>query len=198
MIANHIHDALAQVRKLQELIIEKRNFRGYSGTARMLGGVCALVGTFVLASGAVSEAPVSQLTGWAVVLVVALALNYGALAFWFFFDKDARRELLRIMPAFDAVPALAIGAVLSLAIVLQGQYQLLFGVWMCLYGLVHVMYRQSLPKANYVVGVFYMLCGACCLLDPRLTFVNPWPMGLVFFTGESVGGFILYRNRLEE
>ena len=29
MIANHIHDALAQVRRLQEFILEKRLFKGY-------------------------------------------------------------------------------------------------------------------------------------------------------------------------
>ena len=44
MIANHIHDALGQVRKMQELILSKRNFRGYSGIARALGGVSALAG----------------------------------------------------------------------------------------------------------------------------------------------------------
>ncbi len=199
MIASHIHDALAQVRKLQELILEKRNFRGYSGTARMMGGVAAIVGTLILASNTIiPKAPLFQLAGWSVILVVALALNYGALACWFFFDSEARRELLKLMPALDAMPALAIGAVLSLAVILQEQYQLLFGIWMCLYGLVHVVYRQSLPKANYVVGVFYMLSGSYCLLDPRISFVNPWPMGLVFFIGEVSGGYILYRNRLKE
>ena len=44
MIANHIHDALGQVRRLQGLILDKRRFTGYSGAARMLGGCSALVG----------------------------------------------------------------------------------------------------------------------------------------------------------
>jgi len=198
MIANHIHDALSQVRKLQEVILEKRSFRGYSGTARMLGGAGALAGAMVLASAPVPKSPLAQLAGWGVVLAAAVAVNYGALAFWFFFNAEARRELLRLMPALDAIPALAVGAVLSLAAILQGQYQFLFGIWMSLYGLVHVVYRQSLPEANYVVGVFYMLSGAYCLFDPRISFVNPWPMGLVFFVGESAGGFILFRNRGKE
>jgi hypothetical protein len=198
MIANHIHDALSQVRKLQEFILEKKNFRGYSGTARMTGGFAALMGTLILASGTVPKSPLAQLTGWGVVLLAALAINYGALVFWFFFDPEAKGELLKLMPALDAIPALAVGAVLSLAVSLQGQYQFLFGIWMCLYGLVHVVYRHSLPKANYAVGVFYMLCGTYCLFDPRISFVNPWPMGLVFFIGESAGGLILYRNRMKE
>ena len=195
MIANHIHDALGQVKKLREIILEKRNFQGYSGTARMAGGLTALAGAVVLASDAVPKSPLSQLIGWCVILVTALVLNYGGLAMWFFFDKEARRELLKLMPAFDAVPALAVGAVLSLAVILQEQYQLLFGIWMCLYGLGHVVYRLSLPKTIYAVGIFYMLCGSYCLLDPGVSFVNPWPMGIVFFLGESVGGFVLYKNR---
>ena len=198
MVANHIHDALGQVRKLQEFILEKRRFRGYSGTARVLGGAVALVGAMVMDSGLVSNTPLRHLVGWGLVLGAALVCNYGALGLWFLFDRDAKRELLRLMPAFDAIPALAMGAVLSVAVILQGQYQFLFGIWMCLYGVGHTGYRQSLPKANYVVGIFYMLCGTWCLLDPRVSFLNPWPMGLVFFAGESAGGVILYRNRLEE
>ena len=31
MIANHIHDALAQVKKLRNLVLVKRMFFGYSG-----------------------------------------------------------------------------------------------------------------------------------------------------------------------
>jgi hypothetical protein len=106
-----------------------------------------------------------------------------------------RHHLPELIPAIEAFPALAIGAVTSVALVLHGEFSLLFGTWMSLYGLVHVVYRLSLPRANYGVGVFYMVSGAVCLLSPSLTFTNPWPMGLVFFIGESLGGFILWRHR---
>ena len=49
MIANHIHDALAQVRTLQELILEKRIFKGYSGKARIAAGTLALACAVILA-----------------------------------------------------------------------------------------------------------------------------------------------------
>ena len=51
MIANHIHDALAQVRELQQRILERQRFRGYSGEARMSAGTFALVGAWIMASG---------------------------------------------------------------------------------------------------------------------------------------------------
>ena len=194
MIAHHIHDALAQVRTLQEFIIERNVFKGYSGKARVFSGVVALAGAAVLASGRLPATPWAHLAGWAVVLAVGVSSNYAALIYWFLFDAKVRRNPLMLKPALDAIPALAIGALLSLALIVHKQFDLLFGVWMCLYGLAQVAYRHSLPKGIYAVGLFYLACGAGCLLAPRITFQNPWPMGIVFFVGEFAGGAILIQD----
>lgn len=191
MIANHIHDALGQVDRMRELILERRRFRGYSGTARMIGGGVALAVTLVLTRAEPLHTPALQLAGWAVVLAAALALNYSALAFWFFQRRGSEHPLTDLRPALEVVPALAMGAVLSLALIWHGQYDLLFGVWMCLYGLAHMGYRHSLPGGIIWVGLFYQAAGIVCLLAPGISFLNPWPMGLVFFVGETVGGCIL-------
>ncbi len=196
MVANHIHDALAQVRKMQEIILERRSFRGYSGRARMYGALATLAGALAMSCPRFPDSDLWHLAGWAVVLGVALALNYGALGFWFLFNPRVKRNAAMLVPAIDALPALAMGALMSVGLVLKGEYDLLFGTWMILYGLGHVSYRQSLPSANYGVGAFYMLCGVICFIWPGLQFTNPLPMGLVFFTGELAGGYILYRNNL--
>ena len=196
MIANHIHDALNQVRKLQEFILEKRFFRGYSGPARMAGGFVAVAGAFVMSRSIFPSTPLAHLVGWGSVLFSALLLNYGALIWWFLFSSQAKRELLRAMPVVDAIPALAVGAVFSLAMILGKHYEMLFGTWMCLYGLAHVSYRLSLPAANYAVGVFYIACGSACLLL-QVPFTDPWPMGFTFFAGEISGGLVLHRNNIQ-
>ncbi|MFZ2655766.1 MAG: hypothetical protein WAX69_12615 [Victivallales bacterium] len=196
MIANHIHDALAQVRKMQELVLAKRNFRGYSGTARALGGLVALCGAAFISFTQLSETPESHLLVWGTVLCVSVAINYGALTWWFLYDQESGRDINRLLPAVDALPALAVGAILSFALISHQHYDLLFGVWMVLYGLVHVSYRLSLPGENYIVGLFYMLCGTICLFAFN-DFYNPWPMGIVFFTGEIAGGYIFKRNRIK-
>jgi len=198
MIANHIHDALGQVDRMRELILERRRFRGYSGTARMLGAVVALATTLVLDRTQTLHTPLLQLAGWSIVLSCALILNYGGLALWFFRRRGSDHPLADLRPALEVVPALAIGAVLSLALVLRGHYDLLFGVWMCLYGLAHMGYRHSLPGGIFAVGFFYQVAGIACLLVPGINFLNPWPMGLVFFAGESVGGWILRSVPVEE
>jgi hypothetical protein len=194
-MVHRIHDALEQVDRLRELILERRQFHGFSGPARLASGLAALAGAAVLASGAVPATPWAHLTGWGAVLLVALAANYGALAHWFFSDPAARRDLLALKPAVDVIPALAVGGLLGLALVRAGHFDLLPGTWMCGYGLAHTACRLSLPPANYLVGLGYLVCGAACLLAPGVTFLNPWPMGLVFGVGETLGGWILIQQR---
>lgn len=195
MIANHIHDALDQVRTLQEMILEKRQFMGYSGTARIASGLFALAGAALLASGLVPSTACAHLAGWGIVLALALVVNYASIAYWFFFDEEVRQNPRMVKPAVDAVPALAVAAAFSITLILSRQYDLLPGIWMCMYGLAQVAYRLSLPIGIYWVGLCYMLCGACYLLAPGTSFLNPWPMGITFFLGEMAGGLILLSRR---
>jgi len=191
MTASHIHDALAQVRRLQGFILEKRLFKGYSGRARIISGSFALAGAVVLASDAMPAKPLAHLVGWGVVLFVGIALNYACLLYWFLFNPEVRRNPVMLRPALDAVPALGVGAVFTFVFILTEQFDTLFGVWMCFYGLAQVAYRESLPRGMYFVGLGYLVCGACCLLSGPVSFTNPWPMGVVFFVGELAGGIIL-------
>lgn len=193
MIAHHIHDALAQVRTLQAFILERNVFKGYSGRARVAAGLFALLGTLVLGDPRFPSSPWYHLAGWGTVLAASVAVNYGALVYWFLVDDRTHRNPVMLRPALDALPALAIGAALSTALILHGEFNLLFGVWMSLYGLAQVAYRTSLPKGIYLIGLFYLICGAGCLLLPQVRFTSPWPMGLVFFVGEMWGGSVLIR-----
>jgi hypothetical protein len=195
MIANHIHDALRQVESMRAMALERARFCGYSGRARMLGGVVALCGALVLSRPSYPSEPLAHLAGWSVVMVLALLANYGGLFRWFLSDPAAARDRVQLLPALDACPTFLAAGLLSAALILQGQYNLLFGVWMGMFGLVHAAYRRNLPPANLAVGLFYGFAGAICLFHPAVRFVNPWPMGLVFFAGEISGGFVLMKGR---
>ena len=199
VIAAHIHDALDQVRRLREIVLNRGPFRGYSGKARILSGLAALASAFVLSRAFVPATPHAHLLGWLAVLGVALLLNYGALLNWIFTEPKVRRHPVILKPALDALPALAVGGVLTIALIRAELYDFLFGVWMSLYGIAHMAYRQTLPGENYFVGVFYVLCGSACLLVPAVKFTSPWPMGLVFFAGELAGGtFLILMNDREK
>jgi hypothetical protein len=207
MIASHIHDALDQVRQLQETILQKKLFRGYSGRARLLSGLAALLGAATLSfCSLIPATPFAHLMGWSIVLGVSVLFNYLALMYWFLFDAEVRRNPLMLKPAIDALPALGVGGVLTFPLLVTGQYNLLPGMWMCLYGLAQVSYRQSLPPAIYRVGLAYIASGALLLLlstgllfvpgisMESLVFTNPWPMGVIFFAGEWTGGAIMLEN----
>jgi hypothetical protein len=109
-----------------------------------------------------------------------------------------RRQPRLLKPAIDAVPALAAGGVLSAALIAAGQFRLLPGVWMALYGLAQTAYRHSLPPGIYRVGLAYLVCGAAALLWPPAAFTNPWPMGTVFGLGEIAGGLVLLQGAAQE
>jgi hypothetical protein len=194
MIANHIHDALNQVGKLRNLILEKKNFKGYSGKARIIGGFIALLGAVTIYAFKIPDEPLHHLMVWCGVLLVSLVVNYGGLAVWFFIDPEIKRNFSKLIPAIDAIPALAVGGFLTVALPYHNQFELLMPMWMCLYGLVHIPYRLNLPKSNYYVGIFYILCGGVLLFFPQ-PFTNPWPMGIVFCIGETAGGISLWLDK---
>lgn len=190
VIARHIHHALAQVQEMQQLL-ETQRFHGFSGRARAAGGALALLGAIALGTGVLPATPRAHLLAWGAVLLLSLASNGGALLYWFLLDPVVDRNPRRLRPVLDAIPPLAVGAVLSAALILQGDPPLLFGAWMCLFGLANLTARHVLPRAIRLVGAFYLACGAACLLLPP-DFLNPWPMGLVFFVGELSAGVILH------
>jgi len=140
----------------------------------------------------------AHLVGWAVVLAFAVIGNYSALLYWFFFHPKLNKELRRLIPTVDAFPPLLVGGLFSLALMNRGLYDLLFGTWMCLYGLANLSSRRVLPAAIWPLGFFYIGCGTVFLLAPGISFTSPVGAGLVFFLGEWVGGFIFHYNRMPD
>jgi len=190
-----VREAVERLERLQEMVLEKQTFRGFSGRARAAGGLLALLAAAAMASGLAPRTVPAHLAAWGAVLVAALALNFGALAHAFLRDPSYRRTPARMRPALDVVPPLAVGGGLTLALVGAGQHDLLFGAWMGCYGLAHLAARRALPPANCAVGLFYLASAALQLLPSARGFLNPWPMALAFVPGELAGGWILHAIR---
>lgn len=191
MIANHIHDALAQVRELQRRILERQRFRGYSGGARVFAGMLALIGAGVMARESYPRDPYAHLLGWGSVFFLAILTNYGSLLYWFAKDAGLRGDLRLLRPTVEVFPPLIVGGLLTLVVLPEGHYDYLFGVWMTLFGLSNIASRHVLPHKMGLVGCFYIACGTFCLFSPTRSFLDPWPMGIVFFIGEFAGGMLI-------
>lgn len=192
MVAVHVQDALEQVRQLQSAILARIRFHGFSGPTRAISGTVALVAAVAMSTPFYPQTVRAHLIGWGVVLFLALLLNGGALIYWFVNDQSVQRNPRRLRPVLDIIPPLFIGGVLTAALILRGQYTLLFGIWMLMFGLTNLASRHVLPRTINLVGLFYIVAGTAWLFTPGLSFLNPWSMGIVFFAGEWAGGIILY------
>jgi hypothetical protein len=191
----NIHHALAQVQALQQTVIDGQRFRGWSGPARGVSGAAALIAAMVMGQAAFPANPLAHLAGWSVVFAIAMIANHGAMAYWFLFDPSAGRDWRKLTPVYEIAPSIIVGGVLTAAFLRLGQYDLLFGMWMALFGLTNLAARRVLPRSLTWVGTFYIAAGAVLLLTPGAGFTNPWPMGIVFFLGELAGGIILHVDR---
>ena len=123
---------------------------------------------------------------------MGILLNFGALIHWFLFDPKVKRDVRKLKPTLDALPAFMVGAVMTIAMLANGLPQYLFGIWMSLFGLANLASRHVLPKRIWMVGAYYLVCGSVFLLFPNISFPNPWPIGIVFFIGEWAGGVVLH------
>lgn len=195
-MAFDIHQALAQVRELRARVVENRWFLGYSPGARLAGAFAACAGTFILGSDLVPKTTAAHVIGWGLICAFSVITNYGALTRWFLEQPSEAREWARLRPVLDALPALFAGGVLTLALLASGAHDLLFGVWMLLFGLMHTSSRHALPKEIFYLGCAYLAAGTWYLMvyDHR-DFTDPYPMGAVFFAGECIGAAILLRHR---
>ena len=108
-----VNDALEQVRQMQAVVGDRMRFQGFSARARMAGGFVAVAGAIILQRLSIPDAPRLHLLGWAVVLLVAGGINYGALLLWLLAGGRGRRAGEWI-PALESLPPLAILLTLAL------------------------------------------------------------------------------------
>jgi hypothetical protein len=192
MIANHIHDALRQVRELQERILLKQRFKGYSGRARALGGCVALGAGLLMHGRAERLSELSILWGWLLVVIFSAAINYGALFYWFLTDTEVKRDLRRLKPALEVVPVFFVAGVLTAVIAEAGHFHLLYGIWLCCYGLAQFCAREVLPRAIRWVGAVYLLVGALAFVLPEFTVQGTLVFGAILFLGEWAAGLVFH------
>lgn len=189
-----LHDALQTVRTLRRSLLQRERFKGWSGPTRIVSGTLALLAAMILNQDWLPRNNLTNLATWGVVFMSAMLLNLGALIYWFLNDKMIQRDFTRLKPIVDVIPPLAVGALFTLVLILRRDFDSLFGVWMCMFGLTNFASRYVLPTAIAWVGVFYIAAGALCLLLPGISFLQPMAMGLVFCAGEWAGGAILYMD----
>jgi len=196
---NHpdVDEAIRNVQELKLHLIDRQLFRGYSGIARIVGGCVTLCAAAVMSRSSFPPYWPYHMAGWALVYIIAVLLNGGALFTRFLRTSRGLRDWTKLRPVWDAVPPLVAAGVLTLHLTQHDLFNSLFGVWMLMYGLIHLCSRHYLPRFTEHVGWYYLLCGTYFLLFPPQV-LNPWPLGIVFFIGELAGGLVFYYNRSQD
>jgi len=195
MSVSHINEALGAVQQLKQNLLDKQRFKGFSGPVRMVSGAMALTAAPIMAAPFYPMRGRYYILGWAAVFLVAFLLNVIALIAWYLNDKKVQRDITLLKPTLDVIPPLFVGALLTGVLFYHKDFQYLYGMWMCMFGLTNLASRYVLPPLISVVGLFYIVAGIVCLVATDHMFPNPWPMGIVFFIGETAGGMILYHDR---
>ena len=110
MNEQEVNEALAHVREIQTLVLDHQRFTGFSGVARMLGGVAALIIAWVLQT-AVPPTIHNHLMGWGVLLLIGVVANFAGLACWVL-NRHRRLDSADWWAVLEVFPALIVGGAL--------------------------------------------------------------------------------------
>lgn len=185
-----VERALADLTEVRDRLASVQRFRGYSSRVAALSGGIALVGGAAQAllvphPGTMADVRL-YVAIWLTCLAAALAVYYGNLLGWYLRNNGRQARYQSKTVSLSILPALALGAVLSLAVYLQGVPAMLPGIWYACYGLGLFASRNHVPKGVIFVAAMFGLIGAALLLMP-----NQW-LGLTWWvmaSGFAIGQF---------
>jgi len=184
----NLERALADIAEVRERLGAVQRFKGYSSLA------AALSGLFAVAAGVVQWAvvphPHSAYDGrvyfaiWFACCAASVAVNYGAIAHWFWSDASARDRWQTATVGLSILPALLFGAVLSVTFLSRGDVAYLPGVWCASYGVGLFASRTTLPRGAVGFAAALMVTGSVLLLTAPATDLAWWTLPLISALGE--------------
>jgi hypothetical protein len=191
--------ALADLEEVRDRLAACQQFKGYSGPAAAASGALAIAAGLIQL--ALTPRPTTDgdartyLVVWFGCLVAALLVNYGALAVWYV-QNAGRQERFRTRSAgITLLPAIALGAVLSLALILHGLIWMLPGVWYASYAVGLFASRALVPRGAIPLASAFGIAGALLLVSPDPTLpLLWWVMPLGFGLGQIYIGWLLVRE----
>jgi hypothetical protein len=197
-----VERALADLAEVRDRLASVQEFHGYSASAAALSGVIALIAgavQWVVAPHPQSAADFQRyLTIWLACLAAALAINYGALLIWYLRNARLHERRQTRTVGIAILPAIGLGAVLTLAMIGHGLIGLLPGVWFASYGIGLFASRAMLPRGAIYAACAFGVAGAALILAPNdnapLAF---WVMPAGFGIGQSVLGYLLSLDKAQ-
>jgi hypothetical protein len=194
-----LHEALTQISEIRRQMARTEVFRGYRAMPVAFSGLLALSAAAIQAAWIID--PAEQRTAYLALWVgAAIVSAIGAGTEMMLRARQSsspwRREITWLA-AEQFLPCLVAGGLLTFVLVRCAVESLwmLPGLWQILYSLGIFASCRLLPRATFVVAVFYLATGLTCLALARgAAAFSPWAMGLPFGVGQLLAAAVLYRT----
>jgi hypothetical protein len=194
-----LHEALTQISEIRKQMARTEVFRGYRALPVAFSGVLAVLAA--VAQAVWIPEPTRQVTAYLVLWVgsaVISGLAAGAEMAWRTRGPagSLRREITWLAVE-QFVPCLAAGALVTVVLVRSAPESLwmLPGLWQILFSLGVFASCRLLPRATFLVALFYLVAGLTTLSVARgEATLSPWAMGLPFAVGQWLAAGVLYRT----
>ncbi len=193
----NLSEALAQISEIRAHIARTEVFRGYRSLTVGTSGVLAIGAAAVQAVWV--PRPREQLGAYLALWlgVAALAAAIAGVEIWLRTRATQSAVVRRLtgLAVEQFLPCVVAGAALT-AVIYHWAAEvawLLPGLWCLLFSLgVFASYRL-LPRAIFLVGAYYLVCGVVVLIVFRGELaLSPWSMGASFGCGQLLTAAILY------
>ncbi len=192
-----LREALQQISDIRQQMARSEVFRGYRSLTVCFSGVLGLMAAAFQSHWVAS--PATDL-GRYLVLWVGVALLSATIAGTELFLRakgagpGLARDLTRLAVE-QFLPCLVVGALLTLCIYLHSPSVawMLPGLWSLMFGLGIFASWRLLPSLVVWVGLYYVVCGCCCLrwFQGEYAF-SAWQMAIAFGGGQLLCAAILY------
>jgi len=134
---------------------------------------------------------------WLVCGTAAAIVNYGSIAHWFVSDASARDRWQTRTVGLAILPAVALGAAITLALLMRGAFAYLPGVWYGCYGVGLFASRTMLPRDVLPIAAFFLVAGIALLFTPTAIALAWWVLPIGFGVGQIAIGVLVARDRRE-
>jgi len=186
---------MADLAEVRGRLATVQRFDGYSGHAAIASGLVAILAgalQFALVPHPASAADHRiYLALWFGCLLVALAFNYGAILAWRARQRGHHADAQMRTVGMSILPAIAAGAVITVALLERGFFDLLPGMWCATYALGLFSSRSMVPRDVIYVAVTFGALATLLFLVPAIDPLSWWVMPLAFGGGQIAIGAIV-------
>jgi hypothetical protein len=193
-----IQQALADLAEVRGRLATVQRFDGYSSSAAIASGVAAVaagvVQFFVVPEPRGASQAQTYFALWLGCLIVALAINYGAILAWRAHHRGRQTDAQIRTVGMSILPAIAAGGVITIAFLMRGFYDVLPAIWCATYALGLFASRAMVPRNVVFVAVAFGAFATFLLFMPHLDPLAWWVMPLAFGGGQIAIGTIVRRQ----